>query len=109
MLKCLMALPTKEAVTFNEYSDKMFLSWTKLQLQGSDRIDIVWDRYVQNSLKQSTREKRGRGVRRKVKGQTKLPTNFPDFYVTLTVLFCCAIFSYYVILINYNIIQVNPL
>lgn len=32
-----------------------------------------------NSLKESTRVKRGKGVRRKVKGQTKLPTNFPDF------------------------------
>ena len=31
--------------------------------------------YIVNSLKESTREKRGKGVRRKV----KLPTNFPDF------------------------------
>jgi len=53
--------------------------WTKQQLQNCNRIDIVWDRYVKHSLKDATREKRGKGVRRKVRGQTKLPTNFPDF------------------------------
>ena len=72
-------LPTKQAATFDEYGDKVFLSWTNQQLQSSDRIDIVWDTYISNSLKESTREKRGKGVRRKVNGQTKLPTNFPDF------------------------------
>ena len=51
----------------------------KTELKNSDMIDIVWDTYVANSLKESTREKRGKGVRRKVNSQTKLPTNFPDF------------------------------
>ncbi len=45
-------LPTKQAATFVEYGDKVFLSWTKHQLQSSDRIDIVWDRYVTNTLKE---------------------------------------------------------
>ncbi|KAG0724207.1 hypothetical protein GWK47_005234 [Chionoecetes opilio] len=42
-------------------------------------VDVVWDRYLDNSIKESTREKRGKGVRRKVAGQTKVPGNWPDF------------------------------
>ena len=32
-----------------------------------------------DSLKESTREKRGKGVRRKVSGETKLPSHWIDF------------------------------
>lgn len=67
-------LPTKQAATFDEYRDKVFLSWTKQQLQSSERIDIVWDTYVTNSLKESTREKRSE---KKSEGPDKV--NFPDF------------------------------
>ena len=49
------------------------------QFQSTNRIDIVWDRYVSDSLKESTREKRGDGVRRKVSSQAKLPRNWMDF------------------------------
>ena len=73
------ALPTSQVTSFNEYCSQVFLPWSKQQLRNSARIDIVWDRYFSGSLKQSTREKRGKGVRRKVKGQTKLPSNFKDF------------------------------
>ena len=72
-------LPTKQATTFVEYGIKVFVPWTQQQLQNCNRIDVVWDRYVPQSLKESTREKRGTGTRRKVRGQTKLPTNFPNF------------------------------
>ena len=48
-------------------------------LQNSDRIDIIWDVYKPGSLKECTREKRGRGIRRKVSGTTKLPSKFKDF------------------------------
>lgn len=70
------SLPIKEARTFDDYSEKIFIPWTK---QNSNRIDVVWDVYKQDSLKECIRAKRGRGVRRKVNGQTKLPPNFKDF------------------------------
>ncbi|XP_071962143.1 uncharacterized protein [Antedon mediterranea] len=74
------ALSSNHAFTFDDYGDnKVFLPCTRQQLQNSNRIDIVWDTYRTDSLKQSTREKRGKGVRRKVGGQTKIPGNFPDF------------------------------
>ena len=37
------------------------------------RLDLVWDTYISDSLKESTRVKRDKGVRRKVSGETKLP------------------------------------
>ena len=48
-------------------------------MQGTARLDIVWDTYIADSLKESTHEKRGKGVRRKVSGETKLPGNWIDF------------------------------
>ena len=41
------------------------------------RLDIVT--YIPDSLKESTREKRGKGVHRKVSGETKIPSNWTDF------------------------------
>ena len=40
---------------------------------------MVWDTYTAESLKESTREKRGKGLRRKVSSQTKLRGNWMDF------------------------------
>ena len=50
-----------------------------MELQRTIRIDIVWDTYLPESLKESTQEKRGRGVCRKVSDQTKLPGKWMDF------------------------------
>ena len=60
-------------------NDKVFLPWMERTLQGTGMIDIIWDVYRTQSLKESTREKRGKGIRRKVSGTTKLPSNFQDF------------------------------
>ena len=42
-------------------------------------MDVVWDTYRQEGLKESTRQKRGKRVRRKVSEETKLPRNRSDF------------------------------
>ena len=42
-------------------------------------MDIVWDTYVFDSIKASTREKRGRGIRRKVAGKNKVLGKWNDF------------------------------
>ena len=52
---------------------------SSVTLQGTERLDVVWDTYRPESLKESTRQKRGKGVRRKVSGETKLPRNWSDF------------------------------
>ena len=71
-------LPTSVS-TFDEYADKIFIPYLEKQLQSATRLDVVWGVYTPDSLKESTREKRGNGVRRKVSGKTKLPGNWMDF------------------------------
>lgn len=73
------SLPTSAVSTFNEYADKVFLPYLERQLQTSSRIDVVWDKYVSDSLKECTREKRGKGNRRKVSGGAKIPGKWADF------------------------------
>ena len=47
--------------------------------QHSPIVDIVWDAYTPDSLKESTWEKRGLGVQREVAGKTELPPNWSQF------------------------------
>jgi len=49
------------------------------QLESCRRVDVVWDTYIVSSIKESTREKRGKGIRRKVADETKMPGNWSDF------------------------------
>jgi len=72
-------LPTEAVSTFNEYADKVYIPYMSRQLERATRVDVVWDTYIFDSLKESTREKRGKGVRRKVSGQAKLPGKWMDF------------------------------
>ena len=67
------------AKTFIEYADNIFIPYLTKQLSVTARLDIVWDSYIPDSLKESTRDKRGKGIRRKVSGPTKLPTSWMDF------------------------------
>ena len=40
---------------------------------------MVWDNYITCSIKESTREKRGKGMQREVAGKNKIPKNWIDF------------------------------
>ena len=66
-------------LTFDDYADKIFIPHKQQHLQQAERVDIVWDTYITNSLKESTRQKRGAGVRRKVSSQAKVPSNWMAF------------------------------
>ena len=72
-------LPVSSVATFSEYADSKFLPFLKSHLKSTKRIDVVWDEYRVASLKESAREKRGKGVRRKVAGHVKLPQNWQAF------------------------------
>ena len=67
------------AKTFDDYAVKVFLPYIQGQLQHVSRVDIVWDQYLQNSLKSHTRSKRGKGIRRRVNTSTNVPTNWQQF------------------------------
>ena len=66
------------AITFENYADGVFIPFEN-QLQTCSHLDIVWDRYLNHSLKNSIGENRGQGVRWKVEGHLKLPGNWAEF------------------------------
>ena len=72
-------LNTGTASTFQQYFDTVFSSYITTQLQTAQQIDVVFDTYIQNSLKSTTRQKRGKGVRRRVASTTVMPKNWKDF------------------------------
>ncbi len=72
-------LSTAGVVTFDDYAEEVFIPYLRMQLRSTTRLDVVWDTYLPDSLKECTRAKRGKGLRRKVSGQTKLPSKWMDF------------------------------
>ena len=49
------------------------------QLKSCNRVDIVWDVYKKDSLKTTARTKRGKGIRRRVLPNSKIPGNWHSF------------------------------
>ena len=72
-------LPPGNVKTFSEYASQVFLPYIKSQLQHTSRVDIVWDEYFPESLKAETRQKRGKGIRRRVKPFSSIPGNWQVF------------------------------
>ncbi|EDO30603.1 predicted protein [Nematostella vectensis] len=70
-------LPVTGVMTFDDYAENVFLPY--IRNLRSRRVDIVWDSYIPNCLKEATREKRGTGLRRKVEGRTKIPPKWMEF------------------------------
>ena len=60
-------LPPGKCKTFTYYAEAVFLPYIiNYRTQNVKRIDLVWDRYLENSLNQGTHEARGTGTRRHV-------------------------------------------
>ncbi len=67
------------AQTFSDYASKVFWPYITAQLQNVQRVDLVWDEYVQGSLKAYTQSRRGKGSRRRVEPSNALPRNWKEF------------------------------
>ena len=65
--------------TFSGYAEGSFIPYIRAQLCHVNRLDIVWDEYLENSLKATTRCNRGSGVRQRVAAENNLPGNWKDF------------------------------
>jgi len=65
--------------TFQDYADGVFVPYVSTQLAKTRRVDVIWDVYLPDSLKGTTRQKRGKGVRRRVVPTTVIPKNWKDF------------------------------
>ncbi|XP_063543982.1 uncharacterized protein LOC134754187 isoform X2 [Cydia strobilella] len=64
---------------FHEYADTVFIPFLHREFATVSRIDLVWDRYDNESLKNTTREKRGTGQRTRVTLNTKIPKGWSNF------------------------------
>ena len=67
------------AKNFDDYAQDVFIPYLSSKLQTVSRLDLVWDRYIADSLKDSARSKRGKGVRRRVVGAAAIPGNWQNF------------------------------
>ena len=72
-------LPTESVSTFDDYANDIFIPYIKKQLDTNKHIDVVWDSYLPNSIKVSTGEKRGKGMRQKVEARNTIPRNWLNF------------------------------
>ena len=63
-------LPTNGASTFDDYATDVFIPYINKQLDAARCVDVVWDSYVKCSNKESTREKRGKGMRKRWQEET---------------------------------------
>jgi len=70
------ALPSRTVSIFDSYAENVFIPFILNHLQSSKRVGTVWDMCKANSIKDSTREKRGKGRGRKVTGDYKIPPNW---------------------------------
>lgn len=72
-------LNPKECKTFNDYASYVVQPYIEHHLRSADRLDLVFDRYFENSLNSSTRSNRGSGVRRLLKANGSMPNNWSTF------------------------------
>ena len=55
---------------FDEYASQIFIPYILLQLQNATCVDLVWDRYMESTLKSTARAKCGKGIHRRVASGT---------------------------------------
>ncbi len=64
---------------FAEYASQIFIPYIFSRFQNASCVDLVWDRYLEDTLKGTTRAKCGKGVRRRVVAGALIPGNWKDF------------------------------
>ena len=67
------------AKTFQEYADFVFGPYISSQIDKTSCVDVVWDVYLPDSLKEKSRQKRGKSVRRPLSPSTTIPKSWKDF------------------------------
>ena len=73
------ALPPRTSNIFDDYAKEDVIP--KVESYGAryERVDVVFDVYKKSSLKSEVRSKRGQGIRRRVTGTSKTPSNWRSF------------------------------
>ena len=75
---CVQMLKPQFCKNSMEYSE-IFLPYIKQSIENVQKLDLVWDEYIPNNLKASTRQKRGTGARRRVL-PSMVPRNWQEFF-----------------------------
>lgn len=70
---------SSSVTTFREYAENIFRRHVHAVLRSCLRVDVVFDVYVENSLKRLTRLDRGSGQKRRVLPDCSLPKNWHEF------------------------------
>ena len=73
------ALPPRTSKTFDDYAKEDIIPRVERYGDKFSRVDIVFDVYNKSSLKNEARSRRGQGMRRRVTGTSKTPTNWKGF------------------------------
>ena len=55
--------PDASIKSFRDYADKKLILYVERQLANTKRVDVIWDRYLPDRLKATTRQRRGAGIR----------------------------------------------
>ena len=76
---CVQMLKPQFCKNSMEYIEKIFLPYIKQSIENVQKLDLVWDEYIPNNLKASTRQKRGTGARRRVL-PSMVPRNWQEFF-----------------------------
>ena len=71
----------KKSKTFVEYAENEFAAYLKSFFKEDNikRIDLIFDVYKENSIKEGARQKRGQGMRLKVADSTLIPKSWKNF------------------------------
>ena len=67
------------ARTFDDYATEVILPVLYTYSRKYHKTDLVFELYKSDSLKASTRRKRGAGIRRKVDGMSRVPSSWNNF------------------------------
>jgi len=62
--------------TFHDYAENKVIPFIKRHLITARRVDVIWDQYLSDSLKTTTKESRGAGVRQRLLSDGKFPKNY---------------------------------
>ena len=67
--------------SFRDYADKKVIPYIERQLANTKRVDVIWDRNLPYSLKATTRQRRGIGIRQRMRhdGNWTFPRNWNSY------------------------------
>ena len=70
--------PDASIKLFRDYADKKVIPYIERQMANTKRVDVIWDRYLPDNLKATTIERRGAGIRQRMRhdGYGKLTRNW---------------------------------